>query len=124
MYQPQPRAILVIDDEPLVAAATRLLLEDHGYTAVQATDWREAHALINANAFDLVISDVQTPPLDNGEIISRIRGANPSVPIVAMSANERVRDFAIARGANYFLTKPFRSTPLLRAVTGLLDSQD
>jgi len=123
MHDPrQQRAILVIDDEPLVAAATRLLLEDYGYKAIHATGWGEAQTLITNNDFDLVISDVQTPPLETGEIISRIRDEIPAVPIVAMSANERARDRAIARGADCFLTKPFRATPLMRAVNGLLDT--
>lgn len=118
----QQRAILVIDDEPLVAEATQLLLEDSGYTAVTATQWSEVSALIAANEFDLVISDVQMPPLDSGEMIDRVHRARPALPIIAMSANAQAGARALANGANVFLSKPCHGAPLLRAMNGLLSA--
>jgi two-component system sensor histidine kinase BarA len=89
------------------------MLRNAGYDVSLAEGGAEALALVQSQAFDLVLMDWQMPDMDGLEVTRRLRsGAAGSqgrtLPIVALTANAFAEDRAacLAAGMNDFLTKP------------------
>jgi CheY-like chemotaxis protein len=114
------KSLLVVDDEPDIAAVLADILEDEGYRVVTAFHGQAALEVLARESFDLVISDLMMPVLNGAELLRRLR-AEPrwaQLPVVLISAapvDEGVRALADA-----FLTKPFDLAALLDTVAALL----
>ena len=113
--------ILTVDDNPLVRADLRLMLEDAGFEVVpDARDGIEAVDLAREHKPDLVLIDLSLPRLDGIEATRRILGER-DVPVVALTGQGT--DFvqrAVAAGAVGHVRKPFSSLELVATVSGAL----
>ena len=107
------RILLAEDNRVNQKLATRLL-EREGHSVVLATDGREAVALWQKEAFDLVLMDVQMPEMDGLQATRRIReleaGSSGHTPIVAMTANAMKGDeeACLEAGMDAYLSKPIQ----------------
>ncbi|MBN2445189.1 MAG: sigma-54-dependent Fis family transcriptional regulator [Phycisphaerae bacterium] len=108
------RRILVVDDEPLKRATLQIELAERGYVVVEAADARAARRLIDAEAFDAVVADVQLPDMSGLDLLTWIRQARPEVGVILMTAQAKTDDavLAIKRGAYDYITKPFTTREL------------
>jgi CheY-like chemotaxis protein len=115
------RAILIIDDEPIVLAAIREILELEGYAVATAHGGREGIEAYRRRRDELagVLVDVSMPQLSGTEVVRELRAIRPDVRIILMSGYERTRP-VLDEPAHGFLQKPFRSEDLLEAVARLL----
>ena len=109
---------MIIDDEALVRAHLRRLLEQHGF-AVRDVD--SAHAGLESLAVetpDLVLLDLNMPDLDGLEVVRRLRASGARVPVVLCSGNlDAVLMREIESGLiQAVLHKPFSCDDLLDAV--------
>ncbi len=122
--------VLVVEDDPSVGAAIRLMLEREGYDAVIAPDADAGMTALESFQFDLAIVDIFLPGTNGIAAIARFRQRAPAVPILAMSGF-RFRDsmapgldflaMAAEAGATICLRKPFAPHQLLTAVRSSLD---
>jgi signal transduction histidine kinase/CheY-like chemotaxis protein len=79
----QPAMILLVDDDPLIAASTQALLEDLGHHVVEAHSAREALALFEGGlAPDLVITDHAMPEMTGTDLAITLRARDPALPIL------------------------------------------
>lgn len=104
------RVALLVEDNPIVRAATRDALEDLGFRVVEAADGKAAIARYEATAPDLVLLDVMLPECSGYEVCEHIRSQRgPRVPVLMVSArsNPIERAHAYDAGADAFLAKPF-----------------
>jgi PAS domain S-box-containing protein len=113
-----PCRLLVIDDEPLVRAHVRRLLERHGYSVQEAAGGIAGLEAIGRSAPDVVLLDMTMPDLDGVEVLRRIRTSDVNVPVVLCSGNLQS---AFERGlepgmAQAMLQKPFGHDALLEAI--------
>jgi len=108
--------ILVIDDEAAIRDSLRMTLEYEGYEFVGAATGQEGLALVEREAFDLVLLDVKMPGMDGLDVLGRLHSMNETLPVVMISAHGTPSTAvdAIRRGALDFLEKPFESTERLR----------
>jgi two-component system nitrogen regulation response regulator NtrX len=108
--------ILVIDDEAAIRDSLRMTLEYEGYEFVGAATGQEGLALVEREAFDLVLLDVKMPGMDGLDVLGRLHAMNETLPVVMISAHGTPSTAvdAIRRGAIDFLEKPFESTERLR----------
>ena len=124
-----PLNVLVAEDNEFNAQLIEHLLVRRGHRAVLAADGREALALLETSAFDLLILDIHMPELDGFEVVETIRrleqGTGRHLPIVALTARSRSedRDKCLAAGMDEFLTKPFRADDLWAVIDRLMGSR-
>src|SRR5690242_13143113 len=81
--------ILLIDDDPLVRAAIRAMLEDAGYTVRSVGDGRAGMKAFRKKRPDLVITDIIMPEREGLETIIEMRTLWPEGPIIAISGGGR-----------------------------------
>jgi PAS domain S-box-containing protein len=112
--------ILVVDDEPAVARFVSRVLERAGYDVSVYTSSVEAAAAVEAGDLrpDLMLTDQTMPGLTGLNLITRVRGTLPDLPVMIMSGYDTALDgpaLAEAR-VHRFLRKPFRGSELLGEV--------
>lgn len=77
--------ILIIDDEPLVLAYLRKRLESNRHEVSELASGVDASRIQRERSFELVITDIFMPDEDGLQTITRLRGEDPDLPIIAMS---------------------------------------
>lgn len=115
------RRLLLVEDVPLNQDLARVILERAGHSVDVVGDGAAAIAAVQANAYDLVLMDVQMPGTDGLSATRQIRALGDKatrVPIVALTANvlpQQVAEFGAA-GMDDHVGKPFRRDALLAVV--------
>lgn len=117
-----PPKILIVEDEPKVAAVLRKGLTDERFDVAVATTIGAAWEAIKVSAYDLVILDVMLPDGDGFDLCRRVRQSGENVPILMLSARSLVVDRVrgLDTGADDYLTKPFDYAELSSRVRALL----
>ena len=117
-------AVLVVEDEPALAAAVADALTDAGYRVERAADGEEALERVRAGIFDLVICDLKMPRLDGPSfyrVLSRLKPAlaRRVVFVTGDVAGTEAERFLLETGCRW-LPKPFRLRDLLRVAHEVL----
>lgn len=110
--------ILIVDDEKNMRRILSTILQGEGHVVVEAAGVKEAIELVSTAQFDLIFTDQKMPDGDGLSVIAAARDADPSLPVVMLTAFATV-DLAVEamrQGAFDFITKPFTPEVLL-AVT-------
>lgn len=112
------QTILVVDDEAIVRSLTTRVLEEHGYSVIEAGNGSEAWTLLESMArrIDLVVSDLVMPRLDGIELARCMEIMPHPPPILLMSGY----GLSTLEFEWPLLVKPFRGHELLTAVHRLL----
>ena len=117
--------ILVVDDEPLVAAIMADILGLEGYEVETSKNGREALEKIAARSYDLILSDLQMPELDGVGLYHELERQQPSLlqRLAFVSGSTEVSEYASCCEwtAVTLLGKPFGVADLHRLVQGLLE---
>ncbi|MBO5125401.1 MAG: sigma-54-dependent Fis family transcriptional regulator [Spirochaetaceae bacterium] len=100
--------ILIIDDEKNIREGLSAALELEGYSVRLAADGREGLALIERGDIDLVITDLRMPGISGEEVLARVRGESPGIPVIVLTGHGSIDTAvdAMRNGAYDFLTKP------------------
>ena len=110
--------ILIIEDEPRIAAFVAKGLKSAGYGTHVEASGIAGGLLAVSGAFDLVILDVGLPDIDGFEVLDRLRGQGSSVPVIMLTARSSVSDTVagLESGADDYMAKPFSFEELLARV--------
>ncbi len=113
--------ILAIEDEEPVQEAIVAALESCGYAVITASSGEEGLERLIAERPDLVVLDLMLPNIDGMDVCTKIREAS-EVPIVMLTglAGEDDRVEGLTRGADDYITKPFRARELAARVRAVL----
>lgn len=113
--------ILVIEDEPKVAAFIKDGLEHQQYEVQLAFDGLIGKNLALKNQYDLIMLDIIIPYMNGVEVCKQIRKKNPNVPILMLTAlgttDDKITGFDA--GADDYLVKPFEFKELLARIKSL-----
>jgi signal transduction histidine kinase/CheY-like chemotaxis protein len=121
---PENARVLVVEDEPALAAAVSEGLADAGFAVDRAGDGEEALALVRTTTYDLVVCDLKMPRLDGTQFYRAIAATIPSLArrVIFVTGDVVGTDaerFLEESGCRW-LAKPFRLADLLRTVRELL----
>jgi DNA-binding NtrC family response regulator len=107
---PSPLArVLVVEDEPRVAAVLRDALTDLGYAVTVAVNGAEALGFVPVDRPDVVLLDLAMPDMSGEIVLERLRQADPHLPVIVVTGNidVEVARSTLAHGAFDYVVKPF-----------------
>jgi len=120
------RRILIVDDEPSVAAVLKRLLENLGYLAVSVVNGgAEALTAVKKDRYELLIVDLNMPQMSGYELIGRLKedAETKDTPVLIMSGYEvnmeRLKQY-MREKAIFTLTKPFGEAQVRKFVEYML----
>jgi DNA-binding response OmpR family regulator len=110
--------ILIAEDERRLSSFLEKGLGAAGYATTVCRDGRRAATLARDGDFDLLILDLGLPGLDGLEVLRTVRTRGERIPILVLTARDRVEDTvaALDGGADDYLTKPFVFDELIARV--------
>lgn len=110
--------VLVVDDDPIVIASCRKVLQPEGIATHCVTSVPEALKALNEREYDLLLVDVKMPEYDGFHLMRLARKGLPLLPMVVMSGfpTQETMSMSAEAGASIFLPKPFTPEELLEAV--------
>ncbi len=116
------KRILVVDDEEKIRQSLSGILADEGYEVLEARDGPQALKQMETDPPDLVLLDIWMPGMDGMEILERIKGPAPSLPVIMISghANIELAVRAVKLGAYDFIEKPLSLEKVLLTVNNAL----
>jgi CheY-like chemotaxis protein len=112
------RRILVVDDEPLVCDAVKMMLHFDGHIVETACNAREALAVFDRGKFDLVITDFEMPAMKGDELAAAIKARVPGQPVVMITAYAEMLHASgnPLSGVDFLISKPFLLENLREAI--------
>ena len=101
--------VLIVDDDDVIRETLLELLEGN-YQCQVASTAEEALRKLQAQPFDVVLTDISMPGLSGSELLQRARELYPDTPVIIMSglSDQEQAHSLINRGAFDYLLKPFR----------------
>src|SRR6516164_9730783 len=114
-----PRRILVVDDEPFVCDAVKMMLAFDGHAVETANSGKEALALFKNGKFDVIITDFAMPSMKGDELAAAIKAISPTQPVVMITAYAEMLKSSgnPMTGVDFLISKPFLLEDLRRAIT-------
>lgn len=114
------KRILLVDDEPAIISALRVIFERAGYEVITSQTGAAALAQL-AQLPELVVLDVMLPDMDGYQVCREIRKLPTYVPVLMLTARDTLPDkvLGLELGADAYLTKPFAPGELLAQVRAL-----
>jgi two-component system response regulator MprA len=114
--------LLVVDDDPAVTSLLGRGFSYEGFVVTSASSGEEALAFAREQPPDLVVLDVMMPGMDGIEVCRRLREADPTLPILMLTARDAPGDEVVGldSGADDYVTKPFSFDVLHARVRALL----
>src|SRR4051812_50169080 len=117
--------ILIVDDSPVERQlAGRLLEKHHDLTVLTAGNGVEALDVIEREAPDAVLTDLQMPEMDGLQLVHNVRATHPLIPVIVMTAHgsEDIAVQALQGGAASYVPKKNLSRDLLETLDNVLEA--
>jgi DNA-binding response OmpR family regulator len=111
-------AILVVEDDPLIASSLKRALDNRGYTATTCGNVAEATVVLESSPPDLVLLDLGLPDGDGLDLATHIAATHAALPVIAVTARSDEIDVVLGleAGAVDYVAKPFRLAELLARI--------
>ena len=118
---PQIR-ILVVDDEPLVCDAIKMMLEFDGHAVETARNPQDALSTLEKTRFDVVITDFEMPFMKGDELAAAIKARDPKQPIILITAYTEMLQASgnPLKGIDCMISKPFLLENLRQAIARVM----
>jgi len=114
--------ILVVEDEPTLAAQLAEGVREAGYAVDVAHNGLDAHFMGDTESFDAVVLDLGLPQMDGITALKKWRAARRTMPVLILTARDNWHEkvAGIDAGADDYLTKPFHMEELLARLRALI----
>jgi DNA-binding NtrC family response regulator len=123
MMKKQLEKILVIDDEAGMCSLINTVLSEEGYRVAATQKPQDGVAMLQKDAYDLVITDLRMPKMNGMEILQAVKSVSPAMPVILITAYSTVDSAvqAMKLGASDYVAKPFKNDELCSAVDNVLE---
>jgi putative two-component system response regulator len=110
--------ILIVDDNTDVLESVSSLISSRGFSVVSCENAKDALDKLHENRIVAILTDISMPVLSGLELLEKVHNINPEIPVILMTgyAELDIAIDAIQRGAFDFVTKPFNTPHLMRAI--------
>jgi two-component system, OmpR family, response regulator len=117
-----PIQVLVVDDEPNIAELLSMAMRYEGWQTTIAHTGSKAVALAKETKPDAVVLDIMLPDFDGMEVLRRMRGHLPDVPVLFLTAKDAVEDrvAGLTAGGDDYVTKPFSLEEVVARLRALM----
>ena len=117
-----PVRVLVVDDEVNIAELLAMALRYEGWEVRMAHTGSRAVTAARELAPDVIVLDVMLPDFDGYEVLRRVRGRTPEVPVLFLTARDAVEDrvAGLTAGGDDYVTKPFSLEEVVARLRALL----
>ena len=118
MSMPVQHSVLVVEDEEVMRAILRQLLEDSMYDVFTANSAENAMQIFSEHEISITLTDIKMSGRDGLELLDQIKSIDPEAIVIIMTAYSSV-DTAVAalrKGAYDYVTKPFVNEDLLQTI--------
>ena len=114
--------ILVVEDEPTLAAQLAEGVREAGYAVDVVHNGVDAHFMGDTEPFDAVVLDLGLPQMDGITVLKKWRDAGRTMPVLILTARDNWHEkvAGIDAGADDYLTKPFHMEELLARLRALI----
>ena len=114
--------VLIVEDEPKMAALVRRGLVEEGHAADVAARGEDAVWMAEAHPYDAIVLDVMLPGLSGFDTCRQLRSAGVWTPVLMLTARDAVEDrvSGLDAGADDYLGKPFSLAELLARLRALV----
>ena len=114
--------VLLVEDDPKMAALVRRGLTENGNATDVAPDGEDALWMARAHAYDVIVLDVMLPGRDGFATCAALREAGVWAPVLMLTARDAVGDrvTGLDAGADDYLTKPFSLAELRARLRALV----
>lgn len=111
-----------MEDEPFLGRIVKESLESRDFEVMMAADGQQATTLFSKSKPDICVLDVMLPHKDGYSIAKEIRKADPTIPIIFVTAKTQTEDLlkGFESGGNDYLRKPFSMEELIVRVNNLI----
>jgi PAS domain S-box-containing protein len=117
--------VLVVEDEDLLLELVRTVLEQNGYSVLEAVDGQKAIEVYrkNQNCISAVITDLGLPGMSGSEEFGKLREINPSVKVIVASGffDSGVKEGLTAARVDGFIQKPYKPDEIVKMLREILD---
>ena len=115
------KILIAEDDRELRQLFTHVLVK-HGYTVTGVSDGQEALDALDADYYDLIISDIMMPVVDGYELVRQLREAKNTTPILMITAKDAFDDMRLGfqTGVDDYMVKPINVNEMVLRVGALL----
>ncbi|MGN6129712.1 MAG: response regulator transcription factor [Nocardioidaceae bacterium] len=117
-----PLRVLVVDDEVNIAELISMAVRYEGWDAAVAHTGSKAVAAAKDDRPDAVVLDMLLPDFDGMEVLRRMRGRHPDVPVLFLTARDSVEDrvAGLTAGGDDYVTKPFSLEEVIARLRALM----
>ncbi|TKB27487.1 response regulator [Desulfopila sp. IMCC35006] len=117
--------VLLVDDEELFLTTLAKRLEVRGMQVSTVTRGKDAVAMVDKQAFDLVVLDLSMPGMDGLETLKQIKAKQPDAEIIILTGEGSIRTGieAMKAGAEDFLQKPVNIVELVNKISEAKDKR-
>lgn len=122
------KRVLIVEDDETFRELLKNIFESQDFEIRVAENGLVAKTILSLNAdqFDLVISDIRMPEMDGTTMLTQVRAQNANTRFILMTGFSEILDaeHALALGADEFLHKPFKLKELLTAVENVFKKKE
>jgi len=121
--------ILIIEDDRGTVEVIKNILVGQNYEIITAFDGKEGLKKVKSEDPDLILLDIRMPTMNGYEFICTLRAekgsfAKPMVPVIVLTAKEKMEEVFKLEGARGYLVKPIDPIQLTKKIEECLGSND